>query len=87
MRELLADLRRTVAVHRMRRLVEAAVGPLALAVGATAAVLDTRNVSSESPCAGAEAHLALPVNIRHRHDERELGLRGSDARSCRNNIH
>ena len=58
MRELLTDIRRAVTAHRMRRRMTATVGALALAIGATAIVVDAWAVAQQLPCADAEARLA-----------------------------
>ncbi|HEX8106215.1 MAG TPA: protein kinase [Kofleriaceae bacterium] len=74
MRELLAELRRVAAVHRMRRRVAVAVGALALAIGATAIVMDTR-ATPRPPCAGAEAKLSGVWDLGRREAVRSAFLR------------
>jgi hypothetical protein len=58
MRELLADVRRTVVARRMRRLVVAAIGTLAFVIGATTIVVGTRAPANRPPCMGATEQLA-----------------------------
>jgi hypothetical protein len=57
MRELLADVRRAVAVHWRRRITAAVAGVMMLLIAATAIAMNGR-AETQPPCANAAAHLA-----------------------------